>query len=215
MIADLAAEDDPLPGAHVADRQFVPFERTDPGGIDEDAVGIALAHHFGIARDDPDLRRARGIAHRGDDRQQIGHRQAVLDDQAERQVERAGAADRKVVHRAAHRDLADVAVAEDRRHHHERIAGDGDAAGGEIEPGAVFHRADVGIAQNAGDALDQFPAVFTAAAMIQNHGFSCRRRVARPGSDGVHAGTASPRAGRSSLWPSRARISVELATIAQ
>jgi hypothetical protein len=72
------------------------------GGADEHAVALALLHHLGVAGDDGHARLARAAAM--DSTMRAGRpAQALLEDEAGRQVQRRGARHGHVVDRAVHR----------------------------------------------------------------------------------------------------------------
>ena len=71
--------------------------------------------------------RAAARARRLDHAAQVGERQALLEDEGERQRERPRAADREVVDRAVDRELADVAAGEEDRRDDVGVGGEGDA----------------------------------------------------------------------------------------
>jgi hypothetical protein len=67
---------------------------------------------------------ARRSRHRLDDAPQVRERQALLEDEAGRQVERPGAGHGDVVDRAVHGEATDVAAGEEQRRDHVRVGGD-------------------------------------------------------------------------------------------
>ena len=58
---------------------------------DEDAVGLAALHHLGVAGDDRDACLGGGRRHRLDDPAEVGDREAFLENEAHREVQRRGA----------------------------------------------------------------------------------------------------------------------------
>ncbi len=87
----------------------------DAGGGDEDAVALALLDHLGVAGDHRHAGLARGGGHRLDDALQVGQREAFLEDEARRQVQRPCARHGHVVDGAVHRQAADVAAGKEQR----------------------------------------------------------------------------------------------------
>ena len=72
-----------------------------------------------VTTDTPAARRP--LAHGGDDRLQLLDRKALLDDQRDAQVQRAGPAHGQIVHGAVNGQLADVAAREENRVHGVRV----------------------------------------------------------------------------------------------
>ena len=101
----------------------------DPGGVDVAAVGLAPLHDLRVPGDDADPRRSSGVAHGRGDPDQVGDGEALLEDEARRQVQRRRAGHGQVVDRAVDGQVTDVAAGEEQRRHDVGV-------GGEREPGA-------------------------------------------------------------------------------
>ena len=112
-----------------------PFEHADAGGGDVAAVGLAALDDLGVAGDDLHAGRPRPRRHRRDDPPQVGDREALLEDEAGRQVQRPRAGHRQVVDRAVDGEVADVAAGEEQRR-------DDVGVGGERQPRAVRPSSD-------------------------------------------------------------------------
>ena len=128
VVADRARDEDAVAGPGRADRERPALgHEADAGGGDEDLVALAAVDDLGVAGDQRDARlvaRLRASRRRSARRSAIG--QPFFEDERRRQVERLGPADRQVVDRAVHRQLADVAAGEEERPDDERIGGERD-----------------------------------------------------------------------------------------
>ncbi len=105
----------------------------DAGGIDKQLVGSALVYHLGIAGDDL---HAGGIGrrlHRCDDAPQIVDRETLFDNHAAGQIQRHRAAHGKIIDRAGHRQLADIASGKEQRIDHIGIGRHGQRAAEGVE----------------------------------------------------------------------------------
>ena len=89
----------------------------------------------------------RGRPHGLHDAPQVVHGQALLEDEAGRQGQRPRPAHGQVVDRAVHRQRADVAAREEERADHEGVGGEGQAAAGHVEHGAVVARVQRRVAE--------------------------------------------------------------------
>ena len=110
--------------AAVALERDGPLEDADPGGGDVAAVGLAALDDLGVAGDDlhpGDGGRAR---HRVGDPPQVGDREALLEDEPGREVQRPRPAHREVVDGAVDREVADVAAGEEQRRDDVRVGGE-------------------------------------------------------------------------------------------
>ena len=108
---------------------------------DEEAVGGAAGHHLGVAGDDPHARGLGGVGHVGDDRPQLGDREALLEHERGREPARHRARHREVVHGAVHGEVADRAAGEAQGLHHERVGANRQPPARRGEHGAVGGRA--------------------------------------------------------------------------
>ena len=116
VVADRAAQDHDVAGSRpVAGHVDAGRHDADAGGRDEHAVALALLDDLGVTGHHRDLRVLRGGGHRFDDAPQIGEREALLEHEGRREVERRRAAHRDVVDRAVHRQAADVAARKEQR----------------------------------------------------------------------------------------------------
>ncbi len=137
MIAHRPGEDDLIPGARRRARHPGAQDQPHPGGGDKDLVGGALGHHLGVPGDDGDPGFGGGGLHGLGDGLQDGDFQALLQDEGGRQHQGPGRGGEEVVHRARHRQPADVAAGEKQRVHHEGVGGEGEPVGPQQHGGAV------------------------------------------------------------------------------
>ncbi len=97
---------------------------------------------------------------------EIVHRQAFLEDESDREMERFRAAHGKVVHRAVDREPADVAAGKEDGAHHVRVGAEGEARSVGGEDGAVVERIEQLVVEfRQHDLLHQFLAQLAAAAV--------------------------------------------------
>src|SRR3954452_21292586 len=90
-------------------------DAADSGGVDEDAVSLALFDDLGVAGDDLDAGGFGGAAHGGGDASERVERGAFLGDEGGGEVGRFGAPHGEIVHRAGPGERADIAAAEEER----------------------------------------------------------------------------------------------------
>ena len=89
----------------------------------------------------------------------------------------ARAAHRQIVHRAVHRQFADVAAGEEQRRHHERIRGEGDARGADLHHRLVVQLAQSGIVEGRQEEIaHQLRGQPAAAAVAHHDGLMLRNR---------------------------------------
>jgi hypothetical protein len=144
-------------------------------------------HDFGVAGDDLDVGLARRCGHRARDAAQQLDRAAFLDDRRARKIKRGGAADREIVDRAAHRELADIAAREKQRVDDIRVGGEREAVAvqREIAQGhacLIAERFEQRIVKGADkDIVDEVLHRLAAAAMRERHGVDRQRAEPAPG----------------------------------
>src|ERR1051326_980497 len=173
VVADRAGDDDLVAGTQRVVAHDAP-RHADAGRVDHDAVDLAAAHDFRVARDHDYA----GLGARGHerrlDRLEQRHVEAFLEDHAAGEAERArGAHHRQVVHRAGDGDAADVAAGEDDRLDDVRVGGDDEELVAERDRGAVVHRAEADAVERHRrevldeELLDQRAHGAPAAALLQ------------------------------------------------
>ena len=96
---------------------------------------------------------------------QLGDREALLEDEGGGQRQRPRRRRRQVVHRAAHRQAADVAAGKAQRPHHVAVGGEGDAAG-RREHGRVVESREHRVAEGRDEDVADQLAVEPAAAAV-------------------------------------------------
>jgi hypothetical protein len=92
-----------------------PLQHPDPGRVHEAPVRLASLDDLGVAGDDLHPRVLRGLGHRGDDAAEVGDREALLQDESCREVQRSGSGHGQVVDGPVHGEVTDVASGEEER----------------------------------------------------------------------------------------------------
>ena len=129
VVAQRAGDEDRVAGPRAVARHLDALgHHAHARRVDEDAVALALLHHLGVAGDDRHARLPRGLRHRLDDALEVREREALLEDEAGGEVQRLRARHRHVVHRAVHRQAADVAAGEEERRDDVAVGGHHEAA---------------------------------------------------------------------------------------
>ena len=118
--------------------------------IDEELVGRAAPDDLRVAGDDGDAGARRRRPRRFDDPPQIVDRQPLLEDEGERERQRARAADGEIVDGAVHRQLADVAAAKEDRRHDKGVGGERQPRAVALDDGGVVERLRAPDCANAG-----------------------------------------------------------------
>ena len=169
--ADVAADEDGVAGLDALGRDTERvLQDANPGGIDKEAIALAFIHNLGIAGDDLDPGSLGGLLHGGGDFPQGLHRQPLFDDESGAEVARARAGHGEVVHRAMHRERAEVAAGKEKGAHDVGIGGEGDALAGEVEHAGVMLRFEQGVAKGGHEELaDELVHELAAAAVRQQH----------------------------------------------
>ena len=168
--------------AAAADSVMRPLQQPDAGGGDVAAVGLAALDDLGVAGDDLHAGGLRGRGHRGDDPLQVGDREALLQDEPGRQVQRPGAAHGQVVHRAVDGQVADVAAREEQRRDHVGVGGEGQPAGRGAQRGAVLQLLQHRVAERLQEhRLDQRLGGLAAGPVGQRDPFLADAGLARAG----------------------------------
>ena len=142
MIPDRAREQHGVAGLD-AERAELDAVRDDADTrrVDEDTVGAATVDDLRVARDDRHLRTVRSGLHGVDETAQIRDREALLQDEREGERERTRSADSKVVDRAVHGELSDVASRKEDRGDDVRVRGECQAhAAADVEDRLVIER---------------------------------------------------------------------------
>jgi hypothetical protein len=93
----------------------------------EDPVAFPAVDDLGIAGDNPDAHRVRGLTHRSRDALEVVQGEAFLQDEGGRQVQGTRATHREVVHRPVDGQAADVAPREEEGAHDVAIRGEREA----------------------------------------------------------------------------------------
>jgi hypothetical protein len=157
VVADRPGHDDGVarPGPRHA-QAHVRFDEADPRGVDVAAVGLALLHHLGVAGDDLHPGRGGGVPHGLGDLVQVGDREAFLEDEPGRQVQRGRAGHGQVVHRAVDGQVADVAAGEEQRRDHVGVGGERHPGPVDAQVGGVLERLQQRVAERVEEhRLDQ------------------------------------------------------------
>ena len=140
----------------------------DARGVDEELVGAAAPDHLGVAGDDGDAGARRRRARRLDDAAQIGERQALLEDEGERQRQRPRAADGEIVDRAVDRQLADVAAGKEDGRHDVGVGGEGEPLAVALDERRVVEPLERRVAERGHDQLlDQLRGEPAARAVAE------------------------------------------------
>lgn len=157
VLADRAGHEDGVAGPGVRDTERrIPLQQSDPGRGDVAAVGLAALHHLGVPGHDRHLRRRGGPRHRRADPPQVLDREALLQDETGRQVQRPGPAHRKVVHGAVDGEVADVAAGEEQRGDHVGVGREREPRAARGEDRAVLQRFEQRVAERVEEhRLDQ------------------------------------------------------------
>ncbi len=208
MLADRPRQQQHVARARARAADVTPArQHADPGGRDEAAVALALLDDLGVAGDDGDAGRTCRRGHRLHDALQVGQREALFEDEAGRQPQRARAEHRDVVDRAVHGQAAEVAAGEEQRRDHMRVGGhDQPAAGGQLgrrrQRGAVVALVQVLVVELGGEQLaDELRRRAPAGAMVEVDAaaFPVERALVVPLA--THAALASTRTGKSRQRP--------------
>jgi hydrogenase maturation protein HypF len=157
VITDRPGHDDGVTRLRPRDAKgAVPVDETDPGGVDIAAVSLAPLHDLRVPGDDADARRRGGIPHGLGDPGQVGDREALLEDEAGRQVHRRRARHRQVVDGAVDGQVADVAAGEEQRGHHVGVGGEREAGTPHAQLSSVLERLEQRVAEHVEEhRLDQ------------------------------------------------------------
>ena len=124
MVAERARHQHGIARLRVGAARIAPGgQGAEAGRGDEHAVALALFDDLGVAGHDVHAGRTRRGGHRIDDARQLREQEAFLEDEAGREPQRAGAHHREIVHRAMHRQAADVTAGEEQRAHHMAVGG--------------------------------------------------------------------------------------------
>jgi hypothetical protein len=149
MIADVAAEDDLVAAAGAICRYAdVMLDHADTGCGDEDLVAFTAVDDLGIAGDELYAGLSGGSAHGLDDRAQIVDRQAFFEDEGGREIHRAGAAHRQIVHRPVNRAPADIAARKKDWRYDEGVGGEGEPRAADGDHGLIVEPVERGIAKD-------------------------------------------------------------------
>ena len=143
VIAEVTAEQDEVAGAGVGGGEVdAGADASDAGGVDENAVALALFDHLGIAGDDLDAGRFGGLAHGFGDAREHVDGEALFQNERGAEVERFGAAHGEIVDGAVDGERADIAAAEEERFDDEAVGGEGEALGADLEDGLIVEAAE-------------------------------------------------------------------------
>ncbi len=86
------------------------WDNPDTRGVNKNLIGLAAVDHLGVAGDELHAGFVGRGAHRLHDSPKIFHRKSLLEDEADGEIERLGAAHGKVVDRAVHCHSTDIAA---------------------------------------------------------------------------------------------------------
>ena len=132
---------------------------------------MAALDDLGIAGHDLDAGCLGGLGHGFDNGGQLRQRKALFQNEAGAEKPRLRAADRQVVDRAIHGQLADGAAGEEERLHDEGIGAHGERAAAQIEHSGVAQVLQCRIAEGGQkEMFDQFIAQLAAAAVAHHDG---------------------------------------------
>jgi hypothetical protein len=181
--ADRAGHDHRVAGLGVRHAQgHVVLDHAHAGGVDVAPVGLAPLHHLGVPGDHLHPRDLGRGLHRGHDLDQVGDREALLQDEPGGQVERGRAGHRQVVDGPVDREVADVAAGKDQRRHHVGVGGQSDPAAVHVELGGVFQGLEQRVAERVQeDRLDQGPGGLAAGPVGHGDPLLADLRPAAPG----------------------------------
>jgi hypothetical protein len=133
------------------------------------AVAVSALDDFGVAGNNFDARRGRGLSHGIDNRRQLGQRKALFEDEAGAEETRLGSRDGKVVHCAVYRQFADGSAGKKERLHDERVGTHGQAASAQIEHRGVAQVFQLRIAKGGQKQMfHQFVAQLAAASVAHD-----------------------------------------------
>ena len=118
-----------------------------PGRVDIAAVRLALLDHLGVAGDYLHPGDPGGGLHRGHDPDQVGDREAFLQDEAGGQVERGRPRHRQVVHGAVNGQVTDVPAGKEQRGDHIRVGGERHPGAVQVQLRGIFHGLEQRIAE--------------------------------------------------------------------
>ena len=143
---------------------------------------------LGIPGDELDPGPLGSSRHRLDDDAELGHGQALLEDEAGTDVAGLGASHRNVVDGSVDRQLADIAARKEARPDDERIRRDRDALGWKVEDRGVGELTQLGSTEGGHQqVLDQLGGQLAAAAVAQHDvRVVAKRQRARPVVDAAH-----------------------------
>ena len=171
VIAHRAGEDDLVARDRGRARNPGAQNQTHAGSGNEDLVRRAPGHHLGVAGGDLDAALRRGLVHgRGNGLQDIDL-QTLFQDEGGGQGQGPGRSGEQVVHRARHRQAADVAAGKEERVHHEGIGGEGQPVGAEDQGGAVVTGEVRGAVAGQKDLFDERGHLFAAGPVTQKNMF--------------------------------------------
>ena len=143
----------------------------DARGVDEQPVRAPAAHDLRVAGDDRRAGTGRGRGRRRGDRPQLLERQPLLDDVGQAQRHRPGAHHREVVDRAVDGELADVAAREPDGRDDERVGGEREALGADLDDRGVVEHAARGGGRERGrkDVAHEPGGELAAGPVAQDH----------------------------------------------
>ena len=183
MVAEQAIDQDDVPFPREMRAEIDAFsDDANSGRREEQLVASASVDDLGVAGDDLDARLGRSSRHRAGDLPHEVDGHAFFHDRRTGKIERPRPADRQIVDRAAHGELADVAAGEDQRVDHEGISGESEPVAvpreiAEIETRLILERRQRCIVEGPDEHIvDQILHRLAAAAMGECH----RRHVDLP-----------------------------------
>jgi len=142
VIAERAGHDDPIARGQAGVADEVRRERH-TGGVDDDAVDLALAHDLRVAGDHRRAGFFARDAHRREDPFEIRAREAFFEDHGAREAEDVWRAHhREIVDGAGDGQASDVAAWKEGRLDHVRVGRHDEPAVAEPDGAAVIHRPD-------------------------------------------------------------------------
>ena len=194
MVADGPADDHHVARLGALGPDVDPVgEDPDPGRVDVDAVAVTAIDHLRVPRDQFHAGAGRSGGHRLDDHPELGHREALFEDEAGADEPGLGAAHRHVVHRPVDRQFADVPSGKEPWPYDEGVRREGDAARTDLQDGGISQFGEF-FAPEGGDeeVVDELGRELPASAVPQHDvGVVPQRHRARPRIDGGGHGEAS------------------------
>jgi hypothetical protein len=171
MFGHGAGQDDEVAGLCLPTIDGHPrWNHTNSRGVDEDLVGRALGHHFGIAGHELHAGPIQRLAYTGQDALQIDNRKSFFQNQSHAEITWLGAAHGHIVDRAVNRQVADIAARKKNRIDHESIGRKSQSDTVQLEHGAVVERRQDGVVEQGHQHFSsELVGDLAAAAMVKSY----------------------------------------------